>query len=154
MSDEKDKSTGITKSDLKEILAAVGAQNAEQLKEIIAELKKPTVLEQQEIDKQAALQLSLNAERKDNAGAVLAQMQQKRDNQLYCSHKHPAAHGGHSHGVHITEPRDPNGYILCQKCQAVVRPGVKPQGYTGGDIYDTRLFNTMIQELPSNRLFE
>jgi hypothetical protein len=145
---------GISKADLKEILTAVAALNAENQRELIAELKKPTVLEQKELDAEAQRLRDANEDRKTNSAGVLHQMKQKRVSQEICSHKHPSAHGGQSHGVHVTEQGNPYGYILCQKCQVKIRPGKAPEGYQGLDVYDTRAFNLILQDLPSNRLFE
>jgi hypothetical protein len=124
------------------------------LKEVIAELKKPTILEQQALDKTLAEVIAANEERKTNAAGILMQLEQKRTTQKWCSHKHPAAVGGQSHGVLISEQGNPSGYILCQACQVKVRPEPAPKGYEGIDIYSTQLFNQLIQDLPSQNLFQ
>lgn len=45
------------------------------------------------------------------------------------------------------------GYILCQKCQAIVRPGNPPKGYKGNHIYNTVLFNQLFQKVPNQEIF-
>ena len=147
MSEEK----SISLSDLKQILADQARQNAEQLATVIQELKKPTVLEQQQLDREKAELLAKNEERKANAQGQKQILAEKRAIQRICSHKH--ARTGDSHCVFIHERSGP-GYLLCQKNQCIIRPGVQPkENYNGTDIYDTALFNRILQEMPSNELF-
>jgi hypothetical protein len=145
MSEEK----GISKQDLKDILAAVAVQNSEMLKDVISELKKPNVVEQKELDRLAQELADRNQERKDNSAGIIQLTEQKRAIQSICSHKHK---DGNSHCVQISERQGP-GYILCQKNQCKIRPGIAPDGYNGTDIYDNRLYNQLFQELPTNELF-
>lgn len=146
MSEEK----SISAADLKAILVEVGRQNKEALKEIIDEIKKPTALEQKKLDEEAKAVADRNQERKENAAGILAQIDQKRQLQRICSHKH---RDGHSHCVFVSgQGRHPD-YILCQVCQGKIRFGVAPENYNGDDIYDTNLYNRLFQELPTNDLF-
>jgi hypothetical protein len=77
----------VSLKDLKEILAEQSRQNAEQLKTVIEELRKPTVLEQKQLDKEHEELLQKNQERKDNAAAMIAKRESKRNLQRICSHK-------------------------------------------------------------------
>src|ERR1017187_3849831 len=115
--------------DVKKLLADQQRQNAEMLKTVIQELKKPTVLEQQALDRQAKEIIDQNDERKANAGAMLQKDKDKKFTQATCSHKH---RDGNTHCVFVMEKAPSPGYILCQKNQCIIRPGTKPEGY-GGD---------------------
>src|SRR5258708_1396001 len=74
----------VSLSDLRSILEDQAAQNQENLHSLIQELRKPTVLEQKELDKQAKAIADANAERKDNADGIRWQMADKRNKQLVC----------------------------------------------------------------------
>lgn len=137
-------SDGLSKNEVKELLAA----QAEQFKELIVELRKPSVVEQKKLDAEAKEMEDRQQERKENGAAILQSIENKRQLQRICSHKH---RDGHSHCVFVQTGADQ--YILCQKNQCKIRAGVAPAGYSGGDIYDTALFNQLFQELPSNELF-
>lgn len=140
---------GVSLALLREILAEQSKQNAEQLKIVIEELKKPTVLEQKKLDEEAQAILDRNQERKENAAGMLKQIENKKFLQSTCSHKH---RNGGSHCVLVQVQNQPE-YILCQLNQCKIRAGVAPPGYTGMDIYSTQLFNELYQTLPSNELF-
>jgi hypothetical protein len=79
--------------------------------------------------------------RLETAKNVLAQMDTKKFEQRSCSHRHAT---GESHGVYIND----GNYVLCQKCQAKVRPFVAVESQKDKTaIYDTDLFNRLFQEL-------
>jgi hypothetical protein len=138
--------------ELKEILAAQQKLFAEQTASLVAEMRKPTVLEQQILDKQTAAILATNQERKDNAVGMKAKRDEDRLRKRTCTHTHPK---GDSHCVYIQPTRhDRFGYILCQANQCVIRPEPAPANYDGDDIYDTAQFNRLFQGLPSNELFQ
>lgn len=147
MSEQKE--AGISLAVLRELLAEQSRQNAEQMKIVIEELKKPTVLEQKKLDQEAKEILERNQDRKDNAAGMLKQIENKKFLQTTCSHKH---RNGGSHCVMVNVQNQPE-YILCQLNQCKIRPGSAPQGYEGTDIYSTQLFNELFQTLPSNELF-
>lgn len=147
MSEEKSLSIDIVQQMMKE----QARQNAEMLKEVIQELKKPTVLEQKEIDAEIQRIKFANEERKANSAGILQQMHDKQISQTICSHKH---RDGNSHCVFIYEKAPSPGYILCQKNQCKIRPGEPPrEGPDSSAIYDTALFNQLFQELPTNEMF-
>ena len=146
MSEEK----SVSMSELREILAAQAQQNADALKTVIEELKKPTAIEQKKLDKEAKALVDANEERKANSGAILQQIENKRLLQRVCTHKH---RDGNSHCVYVMEQRGP-GYILCQKNQCIIRAGNPPANYQGNDIYSTELFNRLFQEMPSGEMFQ
>jgi hypothetical protein len=62
----------------------------------------------------------------------------KRDHQRQCKHKN----------VVLIQPTPHPDYLLCLKCQAIIRPGLAPAGYNGGDIYDTALFEQLQKREP------
>jgi hypothetical protein len=142
----------ISVSELREILAAQQKMFSEQTAALITELKKPTVLEQQTLDKQNAEALAKNQERKDNAAGMKAKRDADRMMKRTCNHTHP---NGNTHCVYIPATRhDRFGYILCQKNQCIIRPEPAPANYDGDDIYDTAQFNRLFQSLPSQELFQ
>lgn len=149
MAEEK-RNPELTVADLMSILAEERRQHAEDMKAIIAEMKKPSVVEQIALDKQAAEIAARQKERLDNAAAIKQLMAEKAFQKRTCTHVH--AKTNDSHCVYIMEKRGP-GYLLCQACQAVIRPGEPPEGNDTDYIYDTALFNRLFQGIPSNELF-
>lgn len=118
------------------------------IKTIIEETRKPTEYEQVILsEKKKALEkeqqdiLEANAEREQYAALQKQEEEQKRINQKVCTHKHKL--DGRSHLVFVQD--DLGGYVLCQKCQVIVRPGVAPEGYTGHIVYDNAKFNEFVQ---------
>lgn len=146
MSEEK----SISISELKVILAEQQKMFAEQTKELITELRKPTVMEQKQLDKEAAEILAKNEERKANAEGMKAKREADRWTKRHCSHLHP---NGNTHCIYIQEKTGP-GYILCQRNQCIIRPEPAPANYDGDDVYDTAMFNRLFQSLPSQELFQ
>lgn len=146
-----DENKSISIDVVKQMLAEQSRQNGEMLKSVIQELRKPTILEQHALDREAAELIARNEERKTNSQGILQQMRDKQVTQSICSHKH---RDGNSHCVFIMEKAPSPGYILCQKNQCKVRPGLAPsQNPDIGAIYDTGLFNRLFQELPSQEMF-
>jgi|SRR5215469_1192208 len=126
---EKEKQVLFTAEDVKELIAtAVTAA--------VVEAKKPAPLSDAELVQIEYAQAS----RAEQAQSVKEEMANKRWQQSVCTHKHQT---GESHCVFIQD----GNYILCQKCQAKVRPGVAPQGYKGTDFFDTNKFNQLFQEI-------
>ena len=130
MSDSKNAAPiSLTADDLQKMIAAA-------VTAAVVESKKPapkTATEIAIIEQEQEL-------RAETAAGVLAQIEAKRSEQHMCSHKHAT---GESHCVYIND----GNYMLCQKCQAKVRPGVAATGYKGSDIYNTDLFNRLFQEV-------
>ena len=86
------------------------------------------------------------------AQSLIAQKENERAIQRICAHEHSKREGGGTHCVHVREedPRSP-GFILCQKCQGRIRPGVAdadglPFQRDRGAIYDNALFNRLFQD--------
>lgn len=76
--------------------------------------------------------------RKEQAQLSLAVMENKRRERMACIHRRK---DGTNASVYV-----PNGhFMICQMCQAVIRPGTAPAGDLGVDIYDTQLFNELFQ---------
>lgn len=151
-------------NEMRELLAAQQKMFAEQMKEmaqqnanqtaaLVAELRKPSVMEQRQLDVEAKALLDKNQERKDNAEAFRIKKAEERWLKQTCSHEH---RNGNTHCVFITEARitnGVNGYILCQKNQCIIRPGTRPEKDSTDDIYDTAQFNRLFQSLPTQELF-
>lgn len=131
---------------------------AEQLKDVIqgavaaavAEARKPAP----PTEKEAAEMLQAQEYRKQQAASVIEQKENEKKFQRICSHQHTKREGGGTHCVHVREedPTSP-GYILCQKCQARVRP-VDGKNKDRGAIYDTHLFNTLFQDCNDGGLIQ
>jgi hypothetical protein len=121
----------------------------------IAAAKEPSELEKITIEEKRAEQevrrVQIQQEQQTRAETARQQIQiieNKRAGQKICTHKHKK---GETHCVFITD--DLGGYIICQKCQAIIRPGVEPAKNNVGAIYDTVLFNQLFQDCSSNGLW-
>ncbi len=144
MADKHEESLNLTKSDLAELIStAVTAA--------VAAAKQPNVIEQAKLDREMKGIIEANAERMENSKGQLELIAAKKWTHETCTHKHK---DGNSHCVYVMEKNGP-GYILCQKNQCKIRPGEQPEKGKGDPdaIYDTRLFNQVMQELPTNELF-
>lgn len=135
----------LTATNLKDIIAAA-----------VAESRKPSELEQLELEEKKAAQEQKRAQieqdqqtRRETAEQQLQIMANKRAFQKLCTHKHRK---GDTHCTFVHDEQ--GGYVLCQKCQAVIRPGVAPKSYTGDVIFDTDLFNRLFQDTSSNGMWE
>ena len=133
----------LSKRDL-ELIAAIGQ-----------EMRKPTAIEQKALDEREANKKAAMEERKENSAAVKQLMKERRQEQLMCSHQHA---DGHTHLARIIENgklAGGPGYLLCQWCCAKIRPDVGPEmkKIDPQAIYDTSLFNRMLQTIPGNQVF-
>lgn len=135
----------ITNEDLKELITAA-----------VAAAREPNELEKLEIEARQAereaqrVQIEQDQQiRAETARQQIAIAGNKRSMQKICTHKHRKS--GDTHAVFITD--DLGGYILCQKCQAVIRPGVEPENNKAGVIYDSALFNQLFQDCASNGMW-
>jgi hypothetical protein len=133
-----EREVSLSKSDLAELIATA-----------IAAAKAPNVVEQKKLDEDNRRLEGEQEARKLTSQGVLADIKGKRDIQRICSHEHK---NGDSHCVLVQSGKDT--YILCQKNQCKIRPGTQPASYGGNDIYDTALFNKLMQKLPTNELFQ
>lgn len=124
---------------------------AEQLQQLVATAvesavraaKEPSAIEQKKLDAEAEVIRVQQEYRLRTAASVKEDQEQKKAMQRICTHEH---RNGDTHMVYIQEQKGP-GYLLCQKNQCKVRPGIAPEGYEGGDIYDTELFNKCFQKI-------
>jgi len=120
MSEQK---TGLTAEQMKELMLAMAQ-----------ELRKPPLPTPEQ---QAAID-SDKQMRKEQAQLALARMENERRERLACIHRRK---DGTNNAVYV-----PNGhFMICQSCQAVIRPGTAPEGDLGVDIYNTQLFNELFQ---------
>lgn len=143
---------GISPEQFKELLATIGQQNIEAVKAAIEASKLPTVLEQKKLDEAETKHQENLEERRANAAGQKQKLAQKKADQHACTHKHA---NGHSHMVLVYDNnRAGTNYLMCQSCQAVIRPGVAPENYGGLVIFDTNLYNQLFQTLPTNELFQ
>lgn len=116
----------------------------------ITESRKPNPPTEQEV---AQLQMA-QEHRAATAASVLAERENKIAMQKICVHEHSRREGGGTHAVWVREenPASP-GFILCQKCQGRIRPGVFSTDQNSlacfrdrGAIYDTDKFNQLFQD--------
>jgi hypothetical protein len=134
----------------------------ELLKTVLAETRKPTELEQFQIEEHKA---RLEARKNEIEAAQSARLQGASDRQRIrqsqiaeqkrCQHE-----GGkpspHSYAVFVNDHL--GGFILCQRCQAVVRME-QAKTYYGGDkytgtiIFDDNLFNKLFQASTESGIF-
>ena len=145
----EEKNVGLSSKDLKEIISSA-------VSTAIAEAKKPTVLEQQELDRQKARAEQELQTRRDSAEQIRQNMVNDAFRKNTCLHE-----GGkpkHSHGVFVSD--DLGGYVLCQVCRAVIRPESQlanfPKDFqqTRKDvIFNTQLFNKLFQATDASGLF-
>ena|ERR1017187_3853407 len=99
---------------------------ASQLQELIAtavtaavsEAKKPYISDEQKRNIADAQQA-----RKEQAGLHRQMVEEKIRQQKLCTHEHAR---GDTHGVYVQN----GNYILCQKCQSVIRPETDPQTFS------------------------
>lgn len=137
-----------------EVLKEMQKQNLDAIRTIAVEMRKPTDVEQSKIDADEAAKKFAQAERIDNSAAVKQQMQERRRDQLNCSHQHADGHTHLAHTIENGKLANGPGYLLCQWCNGKIRPEneevrkLDPQA-----IYDTALFNRLYQTLPSKEIF-
>jgi hypothetical protein len=134
---ENNSNISLTKADLQELITtAVTAA--------VAASKKPSEFEQSKIDAEQKRIESDQANRKKVSAGVLEERENKKRMQQMCSHEHP---DGNTHCVYVQEKAPSPGYMLCQKNQCVIRPGVASPNYKGTVIYSHELFNKLFQKL-------
>lgn len=134
---KEEANVSLTPADLTNLVAAA-------VKAAVEEAKKPYVSDE---DKRRLEQDQID--RKQQA-ALIAQMEMnKKVAQKRCLHE---ARDGHTHTVFITDEQ--GGYILCQKCQVVVRPGNAPNDYKGTAVFNTDLFNNLFQRSSTSGVWD
>jgi hypothetical protein len=106
----------------------------ELLAALIQELKKPAPPSEQEVQKLKQEQ----AMRKQTAEDSIAIIEAKKREQRVCSHRRPNTS---SRAVYVKN----GNYFICQKCQIIVRPSDAPKTSSINTVYNTDLFNNMLQ---------
>jgi hypothetical protein len=86
--------------------------------------------------------------RSEMAASVRRAAKQKRKEQMACPHKHSRREGNVTHLVHVFEAG--SSYLLCQKCQARLRPVVPRSKRTDKDAIYTKKFKALLT--PFNKL--
>ena len=134
----QDQNINLTPADLQAMIAAA-------VTAAIVESRKPAPPTEQELAQQQMKQDM----RLRNADQTILMEKNKKANQMICSHEHG---NGDTHCVWVREenPASP-GFILCQKQQCRIRPGVFTKDGPAfdrdrGAIYDTALFNKLFQK--------
>lgn len=133
------------------LMSEMTKQSDERLERIVAELKKPSVMEQKKLDAEAKELEQRQQERRDNSEAFKMKRAQDKWVREHCTHQHA---DGKTHCVWIAEKNNPNGYILCQANHCKIRPEPRPEKFADEDaVYDTNLFNRLFQSLPTQEIF-
>ena len=108
----------------------------EQLKELLLEIKKPappTEAEQLKID-------SVIEQRRQLSLAQRNEAENRKRMRLSCSHMR------RDNTARTVLVKGSGGaYLLCQKCQGIIRHGVAPKVNYRGDIYNSEMFNRLFQ---------
>lgn len=106
-----DKAVSLSAKDLKEIIAAA-------VSEAVRAPKVLNEIEQRQLDREKKQVEDNNQSRLEQSQAVIEDMRQKALRKRACAHE-----GGkpvHPHTVFVND--DLGGFVLCQKCHAVIRP--------------------------------
>ena len=119
------------------------ALTIEQLTTLIKEIKKPeppSELEQKKL-KQA------QDSRRQLASTHAEVAESKRRQQKICTH---LRRDGTSRAVYVKQ----GNYLICQKCQAIVRPEDAAKKSHVNTIYDTNLFNRLFQMSATSNIID
>jgi hypothetical protein len=146
--DIKNKNVSLTAEDLKNIIAGA-------VSEAVKAAKAPNAIEQAALDR-AQKQVEQDQQtRAEQAEQVKQKMANDAFNKKVCSHER-----GDSTGRGVFVQDELGGYILCQKCRAVIRPENQlvhfPKDFmkTRQDIiFDTVLFNRHFQKTNTSGVF-
>lgn len=125
MSEEK--GTNLTAKQLQDLIAATVAA-------VVAESKKPAPLTEQQL----AEVHQANEMRLQQRDLVLQEQANKKASQNACSHMR---RDNTCCAVYVQN----GNYLICQACQALVRPEVPVEQRDQQSIYDTQLFNRLFQ---------
>ena len=123
--------------------AAPLALTIEQLTTLIQEIKKPeppSELEQKKL-KQA------QDSRRQLASTHAEVAESKRRQQKICTH---LRRDGTSRAVYVKQ----GNYLICQKCQVIVRPEDAAKKSHDNTIYDTNLFNRLFQMSATSNIID
>lgn len=126
----------LTSKQLQELIAAA-------VTAAVSEAKKPAP----PTETQLAEIEQANEMRLQQRDLVLQEQANRKATQLACSHMR---RDNTCSGVYVEN----GNYVICQQCQAIIRPGVAPtKDDDGRSIYDTQLFNRMFQLSNSPAIF-
>jgi hypothetical protein len=122
---------------------------AEQLMEILKEVRKPadpTPLELRKLEQQQEARKQMGLKQRDIE-------ENNRRIRRFCSHirRDGTARVVHVKGHHFVG--DP-GYLICQKCRAIIKPGTAPKNNYQDHFYDTELFNKLFQMSTGGNTFD
>jgi hypothetical protein len=120
--------TGLSARDLEKVLTTV-----------IDAARKPVLTEEEVATRIQTAQSREAIERDNITRRNKVVMQQSR-----CIHRHPAREGHATYCVLVNDSI--NQYVFCQLCLVKVKPGVAPEENAGPFVYDSDLFNRLLQE--------
>jgi hypothetical protein len=154
-------------AEIKNVTAPTLSLDAQTLAEMIktavatavTEARKPTELELEELEARKELRdvekrkvEADNQSRMETAHQQKKMMEDRRRAQRLCLHE-----GGrpvHSYAVFVNDPL--GGYVLCQGCQATIRPEAHKAHFQSGNttaIFDDVLFNQLFQKTSTSGMF-
>jgi hypothetical protein len=147
--EEKEKSVSLSAKDLKEIISSA-------VETAVKAAKAPNEIEQAQIDREKQKIAEANQSRLESAAQIRISNANDNFQKRACAHE-----GGrpkHPHTVFVSD--DLGGYVLCQKCRAVIRPETQLPHFPAGFrekrpdvIFDTALFNHVFQLTDASGLF-
>jgi hypothetical protein len=104
----------------------------------ITESRKPMPPTEKE---QKAIEQALQ-DRRETAALVSKQLDMRRARQHACAHYRGGLYSG-THCVYVAN----GNFLICQRCQAIIRPGNPPDDYRKDRyIYDSKLFMEHLQQ--------
>ena len=139
-----DKALTLTTEDLKSILTSIAENNREDLKAVLAEVRKPKDPTAGEL----AAEIQDEAMRKNRAELEQDKQAMRRQEREQCPHRHQ--HGSASVAqVSMFSPAQNTDFLICTKCQAKIKPAAGPYDEIEGEyIYDKQLYYALIGALP------
>lgn len=126
----------ITSTDIQRMIET----NNENLLKVIAELRKPTVLEQKVLDEEAQKLKDRQVERVETAAQELRDIELRKQFREICTHKR---RNNTSRAVYV-----PNGdFFICQECRLVCfKEPAPPKGQRNPEaVYSNKLYNEFQQ---------
>jgi hypothetical protein len=125
--------------------------NAELLKELIQELKKPAPPTEEELATREEKKRKVQQEqekRRRMATKHASILEAKKMQQKTCTH---LRRDGTSRAVYVKH----GNYLICQKCNVLIRPTEDQKNKSNiNTIYDTNLFNRLFQMSVTSNVFD
>lgn len=139
-----EKAMSLTAEDLKSILSSIAENNREDLKAVLAEVRKPKDPTPGEL----AASIQDEFMRRNRADLERDKQEMRRMERDQCPHKHQWGQAAVGQ-VSMFSPEPNTDFLICTKCQAKIKPAKGPYDEIEGDyIYDRRLYFDLLGSLP------